>query len=239
MAGHSKWANIKHRKAAVDAKRGKIFSKLIRELKVAAKNSANPEDNPKLRTAIDKALNANMKRETIDKAIQRGFGSGEAENYEEVIYEGYGHSGTAFLVQCLTDNRNRSVAAIRHAFSKFGGNLGTEGSVAYLFDHIGQIVFEEGTSEDTILETALNAGAKDIITHEDGSIEVVTDFNDFIEIKDTLIEAGLQPIFADSDQAASTYVDLDAEATDKVERLVAALEELDDVQNVYTNKNPN
>ena len=179
MAGHSKWANIKHKKAAVDAKRGKVFTKIIRELTVAAKKGANPDDNPALRGVIDKALAANMKKDTIDKAILRGSGQGEGEDYEELTYEGYGPSGVAVLVECLTDNRNRTVAEVRHAFTKRGGNLGTDGSVAYLFEKKGQITFAPGSDEESIMDSALEAGADDVVENDDGSIDVMTPWEDF------------------------------------------------------------
>ena len=235
MAGHSKWANIKHKKALVDAKRGKTFTKLIRELVVAAKSGPNPADNPRLRAAVDKALSSNMKRDTIDKAIIRGSGAGEGENYEEVTYEGYGPNGIAVLVECLTDNRNRSVAEVRHAFSKRGGNLGVDGSVAYMFNNIGQIVFEAGADEEAIMEAALDAGADDVINHDDGNIEVVTSFELFLSVKDALISAGLEPVFAETAKVADTQIELSEENAEKIAGLVDMLEELDDVQNVYTN----
>ncbi len=235
MAGHSKWANIKHRKAAQDAKRGKIFTKIIREIVVAAKSGGpNPEDNPSLRAVIDKALGANMKRDTIDKAIARGAGTGDDANYEAATYEGYGAGGIAVLVECLTDNRNRTVAEVRHAFTKRGGNLGTDGSVAYLFTRTGQIMFEEG-DEDQIMEIALEAGAEDVESSDDGSIEVTTAFEDFLSVKDAMVAAGLTPSHADVTMLPSTTVELDKEGAEKVMGLVDMLEDLDDVQNVYTN----
>ncbi|WP_461481274.1 YebC/PmpR family DNA-binding transcriptional regulator [Porticoccus sp.] len=236
MAGHSKWANIKHRKAAQDAKRGKIFTKLIRELVVAAKTGGGiPEDNPRLRAAIDKALANNMKRDTIDKAIARGAGAGDAENYEEVTYEGYGVGGIAVLVECMTDNRNRTVSDVRHAFSKRGGNLGTDGSVAYLFTRTGQISYPAGADEDRIMEAALEAGAEDVVGNDDGSVDVLTAWEDFSAVKDTLIAAGLEPENAEVTMRASIAVSLDREAAEKLLALVDHLEDLDDVQNVYTN----
>ncbi|HAD10667.1 MAG TPA: YebC/PmpR family DNA-binding transcriptional regulator [Porticoccaceae bacterium] len=236
MAGHSKWANIKHRKAAQDAKRGKIFTKLIRELVVAAKmGGGNPEDNPRLRAAVDKALGANMKRDTIDKAIQRGAGDAEGDNYEEVIYEGYGTNGIAVLVECLTDNRNRTVSDVRHAFTKRGGNLGTDGSVAYLFTRTGQISYAPGSDEDAIMEAALEAGAEDVVANDDGSIDVLTAWEDFVAVKESLITAGKEPESAEVTMVASTTVELDADGAEKIMALVDHLEDLDDVQNVYTN----
>lgn len=236
MAGHSKWANIKHRKAAQDAKRGKIFTKLIRELVVAAKSGGgSPEDNPRLRAAIDKALGNNMKRDTIDKAIARGAGADDADNYEEVTYEGYGVGGIAVLVECMTDNRNRTVSDVRHAFSKRGGNLGTDGSVAYLFNRTGQISYPRGSDEDQIMEAALEAGAEDVVTNEDGSVDVLTAWEDFSTVKESLTAAGLEPEQAEVTMLATTTVALDKEAAEKLLALVDHLEDLDDVQNVYTN----
>ncbi|MGQ9427421.1 YebC/PmpR family DNA-binding transcriptional regulator [Gilvimarinus sp. F26214L] len=235
MAGHSKWANIKHRKAAQDAKRGKVFTKLIRELTVAAKQGAAPEDNPRLRAAIDKALGANMKRDTIDKAISRGAGGGEGDNYEEVTYEGYGVNGVAILVEAMTDNRNRTVAEVRHAFSKRGGNLGTDGSVAYLFSRQGQLSFPPGTDEEKVMDIALEAGAEDVEANDDGSIDVTTPFEDFLNVKDAMIAADLHPEHAETTMVPSTRVELDREGAEKVMALVDMLEDLDDVQNVYTN----
>ncbi|BBM00571.1 YebC/PmpR family DNA-binding transcriptional regulator [Microbulbifer sp. GL-2] len=235
MAGHSKWANIKHRKAAQDAKRGKVFTKIIRELTVAAKAGPNPDDNPGLRTTIDKALGANMKRDTIDKAIARGAGNADGDNYEAVVYEGYGVGGVAVLVECLTDNRNRTVAEVRHAFSKRGGNLGTDGSVSYLFSRKGQMYYEVGVDEDALMDAALEAGAEDIESNDDGSVEVTTEFQDYLTVKDALVEAGFTPDSAEIDMIPSTTVPLDKEGAEKVLGLIEMLEDLDDVQNVYTN----
>ncbi len=235
MAGHSKWANIKHRKAAQDAKRGKVFTKIIREIVVAAKSGGpNPEDNPSLRTVIDKALTANMKRDTIDKAIARGAGTNDEDNYESVTYEGYGAGGIAVLVECLTDNRNRTVAEVRHAFSKRGGNLGTDGSVAYLFSRTGQLSFEQA-NEEQVLEVALEAGAEDVVGHDDGSVDVSTAFEDFLAVKEAMVAAGLAPDHSEVTMLPSTTVELDLEGAEKVMGLVDMLEDLDDVQNVYTN----
>ena len=236
MAGHSNWANIKHRKAAQDAKRGKIFTKLIRELVVAAKEGGgNPEDNPRLRAAVDKALGANMKRDTIDKAILRGAGGGDGENYDELTYEGYGSNGVAILVECMTDNVNRTVAAVRAAFNKYNGNLGTSGSVAYLFDKKGQITFADDMDEETIMDAALEAGADDVIANEDGSIDVFTDWHDFLDVKQKLADAGLEPVHAEIAMIPSTTVDLDVETGRKVMKLIDVLDDLDDSQNVYHN----
>lgn len=236
MAGHSKWANIKHRKAAQDAKRGKIFTKLIRELVVAAKaGGPNPDDNPRLRAAVDKALGANMKRDTVDKAIARGAGTNEADNYEEIIYEGYAPGGVAILVECMTDNRNRTVGEIRHVFTKRGGNLGTDGSVAYLFSKVGQITFEPGVDEEMLMDAALEAGAEDVVTDDDGSVDVETTFEGFLAVKDALIAAGFEPVNAEVTMIASTNVPMDKDGAEKLLAMVDQLEDLDDVQNVYTN----
>lgn len=235
MAGHSKWANIRHRKAAQDAKRGKVFTKIIRELVVAAKSGPNPEDNPRLRAAIDKALGANMKRDTIDKAVARGAGNADGDNYEELSYEGYGLSGVAILVECMTDNKNRTVAEVRHAFTKRGGTLGTDGSVAYLFSRTGQIIFSSDVDEETLMEAALEAGAEDVLSHDDGSFEVITAFADYLEVKDQLQAAGFQPEHAEVAMLPSTKVPLDKDTAEKTLALIDMLEELDDVQNVYSN----
>src|SRR2546430_6460842 len=193
MAGHSKWANIKHRKAATDAKRGKIFSRLIREITVAAKlGAADVSSNPRLRLAVDKATDNNMPKDTIERAIKRGSGEQEGVSYEEIRYEGYGINGAAVIVDCLSDNRTRTVADVRHAFTKHGGNLGTDGSVAFLFRNVGQLVFAPGTSEDKVMEAALDAGAEDVITNDDGSIEVISAPEDFVVVRDALAKAGLK-----------------------------------------------
>jgi YebC/PmpR family DNA-binding regulatory protein len=236
MAGHSKWANIKHRKAAQDAKRGKIFTKLIRELTVAAKEGGGaPEDNPRLRAAMDKALGANMKKDTIEKAIQRGAGGGEGDNYDELTYEGYGPNGVAILVECMTDNVNRTVSQVRAAFNKAGGNLGTNGSVAYLFEKKGQITFGEGADEDAIMEAALEAGADDVVTNDDGSIDVFAPWQEFMDVKQALVDAGLEPVYAEVGMIPATTVELDVESGQKALKLIDALEDLDDTQNVYHN----
>ncbi|WP_020209290.1 YebC/PmpR family DNA-binding transcriptional regulator [Gilvimarinus chinensis] len=235
MAGHSKWANIKHRKAAQDAKRGKVFSKIIRELTVAARGGENPDDNPRLRAAMDKALGANMKKDTIDKAVARGAGNADGENYEECTYEGYGVGGVAVLVECMTDNKNRTVAEVRHAFSKRGGNLGTDGSVAYLFSKIGQLVFNPDVDEDDLLEAALEAGAEELITHSDGSKEIETAFEDYFEVKGAMVAAGFAPEASQITMKPATTVELDKDGAEKVIALVDMLEDLDDVQSVYTN----
>ena len=236
MAGHSKWANIKHRKAAQDAKRGKIFTKLIREIVVAAREGGPlPEDNPRLRAVIDKALTANMKRDTIDKAIARGTGAADGENYEEITYEGYAAGGVAVLVQCMTDNRNRTVSEVRHAFSRRGGNLGTDGSVAYLFKKVGQLYFAPGSDEEQIMEVALEAGADDVIVHDDGAIEVITPWEILESVRAAMNAANLSPENAEVTMLAENTVALEGESAEKLLALVDQLEDLDDVQNVYTN----
>jgi len=236
MAGHSKWANIRFRKGAQDAKRGKLFTKLIREITVAARTAGgDPASNPRLRTAIDKALSNNMTRDTIDRAVKKGSGETDGENYEEIVYEGYGSNGVAVLVECLTDNRNRTVAEVRHAFTKHGGNLGTNGSVAFLFNKIGMISFAPGSDEEKLMEAALEAGADDVIVNEDTSIDVTTAAEDFITVKEAIQEMGLQPEQADVIMQASTSVDLELDDAQKVMRLIDTLEDLDDVQKVHSN----
>ena len=238
MAGHSKWANIKHRKAAQDAKRGKVFTKLIRELVVAAKaGGPNVEDNPRLRTAVDKALGSNMKRDTVDKAIARGAGAGEGDNYDEITYEGYAPGGVAVLVECMTDNRNRTVSDVRHGLTKRGGNLGTDGSVAYLFRRIGQFSYEPGVDEDGLMDAALEAGAEDIKFNGDGSVDLEVNWEEFLSIKDGLTASGFKPVHAEIVMTADIAVTLDKSSAEKLLGLVDALEDLDDVQNVYTNAN--
>ena len=238
MAGHSKWANIKHRKAGQDAKRGKIFTKIIRELTVAARQGGgNIADNPKLRSVVDKALSANMTKDTIERAIERGAGTAENDNLEELIYEGYGPNGVAILLETLTDNKNRTVAEVRHGFSKFGGNLGTNGSVAYLFNRTGVISYDKGVDELKLMEVALEAGVEDIVNNSDGSVDVHTAFENFGAVKDALDNAGLKSSNAEVTMLASTEVDLDFESAEKLMRLVEQLEDLDDVQNVYSNAN--
>jgi len=236
MAGHSKWANIKHRKAGQDAKRAKVFTKLIRELTVAAKlGGEHVADNPRLRAAVDKALGANMTRETVDRAIARGAGTADNDNLEELVYEGYGPGGVAILIETLTDNKNRTVAEVRHGFSKFGGNLGTSGSVAYLFEKKGSIVFAKGSDEEKVLEAALEAGADDVLVHSDGSLEVVTTPEGFGAVKDALAKAGLQIESSEVSMIASTEAELDLETAQVLLKLVDHIEDLDDVQNVYSN----
>jgi len=236
MAGHSKWANIKHRKAAQDAKRGKLFTKLIREITVSARVGGGEIDsNPRLRTAVDKALAANMTRDTVERAIKRGVGAGDTENYEEIRYEGYGVGGVAVMVDCLTDNRNRTVSEVRHAFTKTGGNLGTDGSVAYLFSKRGIISFPVGSDEDAIMAAALEAGAEDVVSNENGSIDVWTTPEEFNSVNAAMQTAGLAPESAEITMQAATEVQLSLDDAEKVVRLVDMLEDLDDVQNVYTN----
>ena len=236
MAGHSKWANIKHKKAATDAKRGKIFTRLIREITVAAKlGGADPSGNPRLRLAMDKALDNNMPKDTIERAAKRGAGEQEGVSYDQVRYEGYGINGAAVIVDCLTDNRVRTVAEVRHAFSKYGGNMGTDGSVAFMFKHCGQLVFAPGTDADALMEAALDAGAEDVIDHEDGSIEVITAPNDFVAVKDALATAGLKPEFAEVTMKPSTEVVFAGDDAARMQKLLDAIESLDDVQNAYTN----
>ena len=237
MAGHSKWANIKHRKGAQDAKRGKIFTKMIREITVAAKGSGggDPSNNPSLRTAIDKALGANMKRDTIDNTIKKAIGALDGVNYEEVRYEGYGPGGTAVMVNCLTDNRNRTVADVRHAFSKHNGNLGTDGSVAYLFRKLGIISYAGGVDEDGVMEVALEAGAEDIVVNDDASIDVFTSPEDYLNVKEALVAAGFEPENAEITMHADIKTELDADAAEKMLKLIDRLEDLDDVQDVYSN----
>ena len=236
MAGHSKWANIKHRKAAQDAKWGKVFTKLIRELVLAAKaGGPNIEDNPRLRTAVDKALGSNMKRDTVDKAIARGVGAGEGDNYDEITYEGYAPGGVAVLVECMTDNRNRTVSEVRHAFSKHNGNMGTSGSVSYLFTKLGIFNYESGVDEDRLMEVALELGADDIVSEEDGSMEVICQADTFLDLQAALNNAELTPSFAEIEMRASTMAEVSEKDAEKIINLIDALEELDDVQNVYSN----
>ena len=238
MAGHSKWANIRHRKAGQDAKRGKIFTKIIRELTVAAKSGGGDvADNPSLRATVDKALAANMTRDTIDRAVARGAGTAESDSLEELTYEGYGPGGTAVLVETLTDNKNRTVAEVRHAFSKFGGTLGTNGSVAYIFERTGIISFREGSSEEKIMEVALDSGAHDIVNNEDGSIDVMTTLETFGSVQDALNKVGLKANSAEMTMLASTEADLDLSSAETLIQLIDLMEDLDDVQNVYHNAN--
>lgn len=236
MAGHSKWANIKHRKAGQDAKRGKIFTKMLREINVAVKSAGpDPACNPALRTAIDKALGTNMRRDTIDNAIKKASGAPDGENYEAVRYEGYGPGGVAVMVDGLTDNRNRTVSEVRHAFSKAGGNLGTDGSVAYLFSKVGILSYAPGIDEDALMAAALEAGADDVAGHEDGSADVTAAPDNYLTVKEALVAAGFAPDNAEITMQAATTIELDAETAEKMLRLIERLEDLDDVQNVYSN----
>ena len=236
MAGHSKWANIKHKKAATDAKRGKIFTRLIKEITVAARRGGGDTSmNPRLRLAVDKAYDNNMPKDTIERATRRGAGELEDVAYEEIRYEGYGINGAAVIVDCMTDNRTRTVADVRHAFSKHGGNLGTDGSVAFLFKHCGQILFPPGTDENNLLEAALDAGAEDVVTNDDGSLEVVTGPYDFLAVKDALGKTGFKPEFAEVTMKPSTEVTMAGDDAVRMQKLLDAIESLDDVQDVYTN----
>lgn len=234
MAGHSKWANIKHRKAAQDKKRGKIFTKLIKEISVAARASSDP-NSPRLRAAIDNALSNNMTRDTIDKAVKRAQGAAESDKLNEIRYEGYGPAGAAIMVDSLTDNHKRTVAEVRFAFSKHGGSLGTDGSVSYLFDRVGQIIFAPGANEDKIMEVALEAGADDIISADDNSIEILCAADDLMVVKDALDNAGLKAVNAEVCMRPQTTVSLSGEDAEKYLKLFDALDDLDDVQNVYSN----
>jgi YebC/PmpR family DNA-binding regulatory protein len=235
MAGHSKWANIKHKKAAQDAKRGKVFTRLIKEITVSSRlGGPDPTTNPRLRLAVDKAYESNMPKDNVERAIKRGSGDLEGVNYEEVRYEGYGISGAAVIVDCMTDNRTRTVADVRHALTKHGGNLGTDGSVAFLFKHCGQLVFAPGTSEDKVMEAAIDAGAEDVIGNDDGSVEVITPPNDFPAVKDALEKAGLKPELAEVTMKPTVENALTGDDAVKMQKLLDALEALDDVQEVYT-----
>jgi YebC/PmpR family DNA-binding regulatory protein len=235
MAGHSKWANIKHKKAATDAKRGKIFTRLIKEITVASRlGGSDVSANPRLRLAVDKAYSHNMPKDTIERAAKRGSGELEGVAYEEIRYEGYGINGAAVIVDCMTDNRTRTVADVRHAFSKYGGNLGTDGSVAFLFKHVGQILFAPGTNEDKLIEAAIEAGADDVVTNDDGSLEVVTGPYDFITVKDALGKAGFKPEFAEVTMKATSEVEMTGDDAVRMQKLLDAFETLDDVQDVYT-----
>jgi len=235
MAGHSKWANIKHRKAAADAKKGKVFTRLIKEITVAAKlGGGDVNANPRLRLAMDKAREANMAKDSVQNAIKRGTGQLEGVTYEEVRYEGYGPGGAAVMADCLTDNRTRTVAEVRHAFTKNGGNLGSDGSVAFLFKHCGQFVFGPGTSEDKVMEAALEAGAEDVLANDDGSVEVICAPGDFSKVKAGLEAKGLKPALAEITMRPGTESDLAPADAERMRRLLEALESLDDVQEVYT-----
>ncbi|NNG12191.1 MAG: YebC/PmpR family DNA-binding transcriptional regulator [Halobacteria archaeon] len=236
MAGHSKWANIQHRKNAQDAKRGKLFTKLIREITVAARmGDPDPNSNPRLRLAMDKALAGNMTKDTIERAIKRGSGAQDGENFEEIRYEGYGPGGVAVMVDCMTDNRNRTVAEVRHAFTKAGGNLGTDGSVAYQFTKTGVLSYPVGSDEDQIMEAALEAGAHDVISNDDGSIDVLTEPEQFVDTKQAMVTANLEPEQAEVTMRAANSTPLELNDAEKMVRLLDTLEDLDDVQEVYSN----
>jgi len=236
MAGHSKWANIQHRKGRQDAKRGALFTRLIKEITVAARiGGADVASNPRLRMAVEKASEGNMSKETVQRAIQRGAGGLEGANYEEVRYEGYGIAGAALIIDCLTDNRTRTVADVRHALTKYGGNLGTDGSVAYQFKHCGQFIFAPGTPEDKVIEAALEAGAEDVITNEDGSIEVISGPHDFAAVKDGLERAGLKAEVADVVMKPLNEMVVTGEDAVRMQKILDALDNVDDMQHVYTN----
>lgn len=236
MAGHSKWANIQHRKNAQDSKRGKLFTKLIREITVAARSGGgDPSSNSRLRLAMDKALGANMSKDTVERAIKRGSGAQEGVSYEEVRYEGYGPGGVAVMADCMTDNRNRTVAEVRHAFTKCGGNLGAEGSVSYLFVKTGVLSYPPGSDEDRVMEAALEAGADDVVTNEDGSIDVLTSPEAYAGVRQAMLAKGLAPEHAEVTMRAASSVRLDFEDAKKMVKLLEMLEDLDDVQNVYSN----
>jgi YebC/PmpR family DNA-binding regulatory protein len=236
MAGHSKWANIRFKKGAQDAKRGKIFTKLIREITIAARTGGgDPASNPRLRLAVDKAKAQSMPKDNWDRAIKRGTGELEGVHYEEIRYEGYGPGGVAVMVDCLTDNRNRTVAEVRHAFSKYGGNMGADGSVAYLFTQVGLLGYPAGSDEDRIMEAAIEAGATDVVTNDDGSVDVLTAPEDFEAVQKAMQEAGHEPEHAEVTMRASTKAEVSADEAESLLKLLDVLDELDDVQNVYSN----
>ncbi|MBX2836910.1 MAG: YebC/PmpR family DNA-binding transcriptional regulator [Gammaproteobacteria bacterium] len=236
MAGHSKWANIQHRKNAQDAKRGKLFTKLIREINVAARmGGSDLNSNPRLRLAVDKALGANMTKDTIERAVKKGAGELDGVAYEENRYEGYGVNGVAIMVDTMTDNKNRTVSEVKHTFGKYGGNLGAVGSVSYLFSKLGVLNYPAGSDEDTLMEAALDAGAEDVVSDDDGSVEVITDEQSFVDVKEAMVAKGLEPEHSEVTMRASTEVALDAEQGEKLLKLIDALEDIDDVQNVYSN----
>ena len=236
MAGHSKWANIQHRKGAQDKKRGKLFTKLIREITIAARMGGGDQDaNPRLRLAIDKARSQSMPKDNIERAVKRGAGALDDTDYQEMRYEGYGPGGSAVIVDCLTDNKNRTVAAVRHAFAKFGGNLGADGSVSYLFNHVGQLLYPSGSDEDAIMEAAIEAGAEDVVVDDDGAIEVLADPGNFESVRDGMLKAGLEPETAQLTMRASTSADLGIKEATSMVKMLDMLEDLDDVQEVYSN----
>jgi YebC/PmpR family DNA-binding regulatory protein len=235
MAGHSKWANIQHRKGRQDAKRGKIFTRLIKEITVAARmGGGDPDMNPRLRLAVDKATDNNMPKDNIERAIKRGSGGLDGVNYEQIRYEGYGVNGAAVIVDTLTDNRTRTVAEVRHAFTKYGGNMGSEGSVAFLFKHVGQLIYAPGTNEDKLMEAALEAGADDVVANDDGSIEVITGPYEFAKVRAALEKAGFKAEVAEVTMKPSNETELSADQAETMQKLIDALESLDDVQDVYT-----
>lgn len=236
MAGHSKWANIKHRKAAQDAKRGKVFTKHIREITVAAREGGgDPDMNPALRIAVDKSLGANMTRDTIERAIKRGTGDLDGVSYEDCRYEGYAPSGIAVMVECSTDNKNRTVAEVRHAFSKYNGNMGTDGSVAYMFNQLGVVIMAEGADEEQVMDVVLDAGAEDIVTHDDGTVEINCSAADYVAVVSALNDAKMAIESSEVTQRAENEIEVSEADGEKVMRLVDALEDLDDVQEVFTN----
>ena len=235
MAGHSAWANIQHRKGRQDAKKGKVATRLIREITVAAKmGGSSIEGNPRLRLAVDKGYGANITKDTIERAIKRGAGETDGANYEEIRYEGYGINGAAIMVDCLTDNRTRTVAEVRHAFSKHGGNMGTDGSVAFLFKHQGSLLFAPGTDEAKLMDAALDSGAEDVVTNDDGSIEVITGPYDFVNVKEALAKVGFSSEHGEVSMRAENEIECTGEDAAKMQKLLDAIENLDDVQNVYT-----
>jgi YebC/PmpR family DNA-binding regulatory protein len=235
MAGHSKWANIQHRKGRQDAKRGKIFTRLIKEITVAARmGGGDPDMNPRLRLAVDKAYENNMPKDNVERAVKRGTGGLDGVSYEEIRYEGYGVNGAAVIVDCLTDNRTRTVAEVRHAFTKFGGNMGATGSVAFLFKHCGQLLYAPGTDEDKLMEAALDAGAEDVVANDDGSIEVVTGPYEFSQVKSKLERAGFKAELAEVTMKPASENEMAGEDAARMHKLIDALESLDDVQDVYT-----
>ena len=236
MAGHSKWANIQHRKGAQDKKRGKLFTKLIREITIATRMGGGDQDaNPRLRLAIDKARSQSMPKDNIERAVKRGAGALDDTDYQEMRYEGYGPGGSAVIVDCLTDNKNRTVAAVRHAFAKFGGNLGADGSVSYLFNHVGQLLYPSGSDEDAIMEAAIEAGAEDVVVDDDGAIEVLADPGNFESVRDGMLKAGLEPETTQLTMRASTSADLGIKEATSMVKMLEMLEDLDDVQEVYSN----
>jgi YebC/PmpR family DNA-binding regulatory protein len=235
MAGHSAWANIQHRKGRQDAKKGKIATRLIKEITVAAKlGGSSLEGNPRLRLAVDKAYDNNLSKDTVERAVKRGAGELDGVNYEEVRYEGYGINGAAVIVDCLTDNKQRTVSEVRHAFNKYGGNLGTDGSVAFLFKHCGTLVFAPGTDENKLMEAALEAGADDVVTNDDGSIEVVTGPYDFVNVKEALAKMGFTTDIGEVTMKAQNEVEFAGDDAAKMQKLLDAFDSLDDVQEVYT-----